>query len=169
MDANKKYEIARAVEADVPVLLAMIQELAEFENRREELEVTQDFLRDALFGITPVAWALLACVAGMPAGYAVYYRTFSTFAGRPGIFLEDLYVRPAYRRHGLGRALLEQTFRMGGGDPGGRYEWIALRWNENALSFYKGLGARQLDDWVCVRMSGDPLHRLIEGGNFSWN
>jgi GNAT superfamily N-acetyltransferase len=169
MDANTKYEIARAVEADVPVLLSMIRELAKFEERQRELEVTQDSLHDALFGKTPVAWALLAWVDGTPAGYAVYYRTFSTFVGRPGIFLEDLYVRRAYRKHGLGRALLEEAVRIGSGGNCGRYEWIALRWNENALRFYKGLGAQPLDDWVCVRMSGDPLHRLMEGGNFSWN
>jgi GNAT superfamily N-acetyltransferase len=169
MNANTKYEIAQAMESDVPILLAMIRELAEFEKLQAELKVTQDSLSDALFGKTPVAWALIALVGGMPAGYAVYYRTFSTFVGRPGIFLEDLYVRADYRKHGLGRALLEEAVLAGGGRNCGRYEWIALRWNENALRFYQGLGAQLLDDWVCVRMSGAPLHLLVEGGNSSWN
>jgi GNAT superfamily N-acetyltransferase len=169
MRANTKYEIAQAVEADVPILLDMIRELAEFEKLQKELQVTQDSLHEALFGKNPVAWALIARMGGIPAGYAVYYRTFSTFVGRPGIFLEDLYVRSAHRKHGLGRALLEEAVRAGGGLTCGRYEWIALRWNENALSFYKGLGAQLLDDWVCVRMNGEPLHRLVEGGNSSWN
>jgi GNAT superfamily N-acetyltransferase len=165
MDANTKYEIAQAVEEDVPVLLAMIGELAEYEQLQKELKVTLDSLNDTLFGRTPVAWALLACVDGKPAGYAVYYHTFSTFVGRPGIFLEDLYVRPAFRRHGLGRALLKEAVRVGSGGNCGRYEWIALRWNENTLRFYQGLGAQLLDDWVCVRMNGDPLRRLMEGGD----
>lgn len=166
---NTKYEIAQADEADVPVLLAMIRELAEFERLDAELKVTHDSLQEAFFGKTPVAWALIARVGGTAAGYAVYYRTFSTFVGRPGIFLEDLYVRPTYRKQGLGRALLDEVARVGSFGNCGRYEWIALRWNENALRFYKGLGAQQLDDWVCMRMSGDPLHQLMKGGNLSWN
>jgi GNAT superfamily N-acetyltransferase len=147
----------------------MIRELAEFEKLQDELQVTQDSLHDALFGKTPAAWALLARVNGLPAGYAVYYRTFSTFVGRPGIFLEDLYVRSGYRNQGLGRALLEEAVRAGGGENCGRYEWIALRWNENALRFYQGLGAQLLDDWVCVRMSGNPLSQLVKGGRASWS
>ena len=163
------FTINSATTSDVPILLAMIRELAEFERLAHELEVTADSLRAALFGERPVDAALLARVDGYPAGYAVYYHTFSTFVGRPGIFLDDIYVRPEFRKRGIGRALLEAVAKIGMETGGGRFEWIALRWNENALRFYKGLGAQPLDDWVCVRMSGDPLHRLMEGGNFSWN
>jgi GNAT superfamily N-acetyltransferase len=163
MNPANAFAIAEAVETDVPDLLAMIHELAAFENLQQELEVTQASLFAALFGAHPLANALLAHAETEPAGYAVYYRTFSTFTGRPGIFLDDVYVRPAYRNQGLGRALMERVARSGIGVSPGRYEWIALRWNENALRFYGNLGAEFLSDWVCVRMSGEPLHRFIEG------
>jgi GNAT superfamily N-acetyltransferase len=161
MNPAYNFAIAEAVETDVPGLLAMIHELAAFEKLQQELEVTQASLFAALFGERPAANALLAHTETEPAGYAVYYRTFSTFTGRPGIFLDDVYVRPAYRNKGLGRALMERVARAGIGP--GRYEWIALRWNENALRFYRNLGAEFLTDWICVRMSGEPLQRFIEG------
>lgn len=158
------YTIKAATVGDVPVLIMMIRELAEFEHMQNELELTESSLQDALFGPVPVASALIGLFNGAPAGYAVYYRTFSTFVGRPGIFLEDLYVRPGYRRQGLGCALLENVARRGMRErPYGRFEWMALRWNETALRFYQSMGAKPLEDWVFVRISGDPLHRLVEG------
>jgi GNAT superfamily N-acetyltransferase len=162
MNPMRSFAITEAVEADIPDLLAMIHELAAFENLEQELEVTQASLFVALFGERPAANAFLAHAETEPAGYAVYYRTFSTFSGRPGIFLDDVYVRPAYRNHGLGRALLERVARAGIGVSPGRYEWIALRWNENALRFYQNLGAQLLTEWIFVRMSGELLHRFIE-------
>jgi len=154
------FAITEADKTDIPVLLTMIRELAAFEQLQHELAVTEASLCDALFGERPAASALLAHVDNEPAGYAVYYRTFSTFVGRPGVFLDDVYVRPAYRARGLGQALLERVARSG--DGFGRYEWIALRWNENALRFYRNLGATLLHDWVFVRMGGEPLRRLME-------
>jgi GNAT superfamily N-acetyltransferase len=163
MKPAHNFAITEAVETDVPDLLAMIHELAAFENLQQELEVTQASLFVALFGERPAANAFLAHAGTEPAGYAVYYRTFSTFTGRPGIFLDDVYVRPAHRNQGLGRALMERVARAGIGVSPVRYEWIALRWNENALRFYRNLGAQALTEWVCVRMSGEPLQRFIEG------
>ena len=157
---NSTTTMTAAIESDLPVLLSMIGELAEFEHLEDELEVTADSLREALFGPRPVAAALVARVAGEPAGYAVYFHTFSTFIGRPGVFLDDVYVRPAYRRRGLGRALMEQVARIAAMDRCGRYEWIALRWNENALRFYQSLGARLMDEWVLLRMSGEQICQL---------
>ncbi|MEI8288268.1 MAG: GNAT family N-acetyltransferase [Verrucomicrobiota bacterium] len=153
--------ISSAIASDVPILLAMIRELAEFERLAHELEVTVDSLRSALFGERPVAAALLARVNGAPAGYAVYYQTFSTFVGRPGIFLDDIYVRPEFRQRGIGRALLEAVARIGSELGGGRFEWIALRWNENALRFYRSLGAKVMDEWALLRMSGKEVGNLV--------
>jgi len=146
------FTINSADEGDVPVLMRMIRELAEVEHLAEMLEVTAESLHSALFGKHPVAMALLARVDGRTAGYAVYYSTFSTFVGRPGVFLEDLYVRPAYRRRGIGRALLAAVANLCA-DLGGRFEWIALRWNENALRFYRSIGAAVMNDWALLRMN----------------
>jgi len=145
--------IAPATESDVPILLEMIRELAEFEHLAHELEVTANSLHAALFGERPVAGALLARVDGSPAGYAVYYHTFSTFVGRPGIFLDDIYVRPVFRQRGIGRNLLGAVGEIGVKLGGGRFEWIALRWNENAFRFYRSLGAKVMDEWALLRMN----------------
>ena len=155
------FTISTVTESDVPVLLAMIRELAEFERLTHELEITADSLRAALFGERPVAAALLARVDGFPAGYAVYFQTFSTFVGRSGIFLDDIYVRPQFRKRGIGRALLEAVAKIGLDIGGGRFEWIALRWNENAFRFYRSLGAKVMDDWALLRMNGREVRNLV--------
>lgn len=160
---NKPFFIREVMPADIPVLLEMIRELAAFEKLEGELETTEESLRSALFGTRPAASALVASVDGTIAGYAVYFLTFSTFVGRPGLYLEDLYVRPQYRRRGLGKALLARVAWTGAPDRCGRYEWAALNWNRKALRFYEGLGARPLVDWVLMRMNGEPLRRLMEG------
>ena len=156
------FTINSATAKDLAHLLAMIRELAEFERLTHELEVTADSLRAALFGERPVAAALLARVAGAPAGYAVYYHTFSTFVGRPGIFLDDIYVRPEFRNRGIGRALLEAVAKIGMKIGGGRFEWIALRWNENAFRFYRSLGAKVMDEWALLRMDSCEVKKLLE-------
>ena len=162
-----RFVIHPAGESDVAVLLELIRELAEFEGLADSLEVTADSLSAALFGKHPAAGALIARAGGAIAGYAVYYRTFSTFVGRPGIFLDDLYVRPGYRQAGLGRALLESVARIGVALGDGRFEWIALRWNENALRFYRGLGARSMDDWTLLRMNTHQVAQLLRSTNTS--
>lgn len=152
--------IRNARETDLPDLLAMIRELASFENLEDELEVTAASLHESLFGLHPAAAALIAAAGGRPAGYAIYFHTFSSFVGRPGIFLDDIYVRPAFRRRGIGRALLKRVSDTGLRRHCGRFEWIALRWNEEALRFYEGLGARQLDQWVMLRLDERGIKTL---------
>ena len=127
-----------------------------------ELEVTEDSLRAALFGEDAVARALLARMNnGEVAGYAVFYRTYSTFAGRPGIFLDDLYVRPAFRKRGIGRALLTRVAQIGADLGGGRFEWITLRWNENAFRFYRSIGASVMSEWAMLRMNSREVRNLV--------
>jgi GNAT superfamily N-acetyltransferase len=155
------FTINPATESDVHPLLNMIRELAEFEHLAHELEVTAGSLREALFGKRPVASALLARADGKVAGYAVFYWTFSTFVGRPGIFLDDLYVRPPFRRLGLGRALLMRVAQAGADLDGGRLEWITLRWNENAFRFYRSIGASVMNEWALLRMNGKDVRQLV--------
>ncbi len=139
----------------------MIRELGEFEHLAHEVKITANSLREAMFGENPVARALVALVDGHAAGYAVYYRTFSTFVGQSGVFLDDLYVRPEFRKRGLGRALLERVANVDGEAGGGRFEWIALRWNENAFRFYRSIGAKVMDDWALLRMNGEQVRKLV--------
>jgi len=148
---------------DVPDILAMIRELAAFENLEDELEVTAASLEESLFGPHPAAASIVALVGPQAVGYAIYYHTFSSFVGRPGIFLDDIYVRPAHRQQGIGRALLERVAQIGTERRCARFEWIALRWNENALRFYKSVGAHDLDEWVLLRMGGRCMRELAEG------
>jgi GNAT superfamily N-acetyltransferase len=157
--AMNSFTIKPATESDVVAILEMIRELAVFEDLTRELEVTADSLFDALFGPHPVAFSFLASVKGEPAGYAVYFRTFSTFVGRPGIFLDDLYVRPRFREHGIGRALLQRVAQTGV-DSAGRFECITLRWNQKALRFYHSLGATVMEEWALLRMSGPDAFKL---------
>jgi GNAT superfamily N-acetyltransferase len=158
------FHIRAAYESDVPDILAMMRELAAFENLEAELAVTAASLRESLFGLHPAAAALMAMAGCEPAGYAIYYPTFSSFVGRPGIFLDDLYVRPAFRQRRLGRALLESVADIGVQRRCGRFEWITLRWNETALKFYRNRGARVLDEWVMLRMDETAMKQLADEG-----
>jgi GNAT superfamily N-acetyltransferase len=155
------FTINSAEAGDVPLLLALIRELAEFEQLAQELEVTADSLQTALFGPDPVARALVARMNGEPAGYAVFYRTFSTFVGRPGIFLDDLFIRPRFRKLGIGRALLTHVAEIGAQLGGGRFEWITLRWNENAFRFYRSIGASVMNEWALLRMGSREVRNLV--------
>jgi GNAT superfamily N-acetyltransferase len=154
------FSIETTTPADVPSLLELIRELARFERLEHEVQATEGSLHDSLFGSPPVAGALLVRCGQELAGYAIYFFTFSSFVGRLGIWLDDLYVRPAYRRQGLGRALLERVADIGARRGCGRFEWSALRWNANALQFYQSLGARQLDEWVVLRVEGAAIRNL---------
>jgi len=157
MNTISSTAIRPARQNDVPDILAMIRELDRFENLEETLQVNAALLESALFGPSASAAALVARSGGETVGYAIYYTTFSSFVGRAGIFLEDLYVRPSFRKHGIGRALLEEVGRIAAKRQCGRFEWMALRWNENALHLYEQIGARPLEEWVSLRMENPQL------------
>jgi GNAT superfamily N-acetyltransferase len=145
---------------DAGLLLEMFRELAEFEHLEDQLLATEELILAALFGERPAAEALIAESEGEPAGYAVFFPTFSTFLAIQGIWLEDIYVRPAHRRAGVGGALLAAVAARLVERGGRRLEWSALDWNERALSFYAGIGAQRMDEWVTHRLIGEPLERL---------
>jgi GNAT superfamily N-acetyltransferase len=153
-------EIREAAPGDAGVLLVLIRELAAYEKLGDQVRATEDLLDRALFGDPPTAEALIAERDGEPIGYALYFSTFSTFLATQGIWLEDVYVRPEHRKAGAGRALLAAVaarLRERGGE---RMEWSALNWNELALGFYRGLGARAMDEWITHRLIGEDLDRL---------
>lgn len=152
--------ISPVARAEVPALLELIRELAKFEHLEHEVEATVSMLENALFGPQTVAGALLARCDGELAGYAIYFFTFSSFVGRPGLWLEDVYVRPGFRKRGIGRKLIEAVAQIGAQRNCGRFEWTALNWNEHALNFYRDLGARKMDEWVLLRMNAAGLAQL---------
>jgi GNAT superfamily N-acetyltransferase len=152
--------VRAATPPDVPLLLGMIGELADYEHLTDAVRSTEELLQGALFGEHPAAEALIAEHDGEPAGYALFFSTFSTFLAIQGIWLEDIYVRPAHRRAGTGRALIAAVADRLLERGGERLEWSALKWNELALGFYRGLGAQTMDEWVTHRLIGEDLHLL---------
>lgn len=153
--------IRAATPADVPEILAMIRELADYERAPHEVVATEELLASALFGPDPAVFALMADDPDDGAvGFALWFRNFSTWLGRHGIYLEDLYVRPAHRGQGHGRALLAALARECIERGYGRFEWWVLDWNEDALAFYRSLGAVPMDEWTVQRMTGDALAAL---------
>jgi GNAT superfamily N-acetyltransferase len=150
---------------DVDAILAFVGELAAYERIADEVVATAADLREWLFGPRPAAEALIAEIGDTAAGFAVYFQTFSTFLGRPGLYLEDLFVRPAWRRRGLGRLLLAHVARIAVDRGCGRLEWSVLDWNELALGVYRKIGARPMDQWTVHRLTGSALQSLAaEGG-----
>ena len=152
--------IAPVTRAEVPALLELIRELAQFEKLDHEVVASVSSLENSLFGAPAAAGALLARCDGKLAGYAIYFFTFSSFIGRPGIWLEDVYVRPEFRKQGLGRGLIEAVAKIGVERNCGRFEWTALNWNEKALGFYDKLGARKMDEWIMLRMDAEQMRGL---------
>ena len=145
---------------DVALLIALVGELAEYEQLSDMLRADERRLSEALFCEHPLAEALIAERDGQAAGYALYFTTFSSFLASPGIWLEDLFVRPSHRRGGIGRALLSAVAARARERGGERLEWAALDWNELALGFYRRLGARTMGEWVTHRLDGAALERL---------
>jgi GNAT superfamily N-acetyltransferase len=152
--------IRPCVAADAPALANLIRELAVYERLEEFARATPDDLRTHLFGPRPSAEAILAEARGEPLGFALFFATFSTFRGQPGLYLEDLFVREPFRRQGIGRALLASVARSAVERGCGRLEWSVLDWNTPALGFYRALGASPLDDWTVYRIDDGPLARL---------
>ena len=156
-------EISAAEERDVPLILGLIRKLAEYEKLSHLVAATEADIRDNLFGKNPVAEALVARWDGEPVGYALYLRNFSTFLGRPGIYLEDLFVEPEHRAKGIGKALLSRLAQIAVERGYGRLEWAVLDWNAPSIEFYRRLGAVPLDDWISYRITGEALVRLAFG------
>jgi len=163
MTSTPSFTIRPATATDLPAILSFIHELASYEKLSHEVEVTEDRLRAALFppGTRPAAECVLACMNGEPVGFALFYPTYSTFVGKPGLYLEDLYVRPAFRGHGLGTALLHHVARLANTRGCGRMEWAVLDWNQPAINVYERLGARRLTDWTTCRLDGDALAKFV--------
>jgi GNAT superfamily N-acetyltransferase len=157
---NETLHIVPATKADVPVILALIKELAEYERLSHEVVATEEILEETLFGERHYAEVILARLGNKPVGYALFFHSFSTFLGRPGIYLEDIYVKPEHRGSGIGTTLLSHLARLGAERKCGRMEWAVLNWNEPSIGFYKSLGARPMDEWTVFRLTGDHLSRL---------
>jgi GNAT superfamily N-acetyltransferase len=152
--------IRAGTELDVPVILDLIRQLAEYEQRAHLVEATEERLRETLFGARPAAEVLLADCERECAGFAVFFATYSTFLAQPGIYLEDLYVKPHMRGKGVGSALLQRLARIAVERGCGRIEWGVLDWNESSIRFYKNLGAEPLQEWIKYRLTGKALERL---------
>ncbi|PBJ84037.1 N-acetyltransferase [Lysobacteraceae bacterium NML93-0399] len=147
---------------DVPAVLAMIRELAEYERLADAVVADEARLRAALFGPEPAAEVVMADVDGAPAGFALFFHTFSTFLGRRGLYLEDLFVRPAYRGRGIGLALMRHLAALALARDCGRFEWTVLDWNAPAIGFYRRLGAVAQSDWTVQRLEGASLRALAQ-------
>ena len=157
---NENYNIRLAGEDDVPEIFILIKELADYERLLDQVIATEELLEETLFGENSNVEVLLACDENQILGFALYFRTFSTFLGRPGIYLEDLFVREFARRRGIGRSLLRRIARSTLELGGGRLEWAVLDWNKTAISFYKKMGAVPLDEWTTFRLTGEKLKKL---------
>jgi GNAT superfamily N-acetyltransferase len=155
-----RLRIVPATRSDIPLILALIKELGEYERLAHEVVATEEILAETLFGDRPYAEVIIAFYDNEPVGYALYFHSFSTFLGRPGLYLEDVYVRPSLRGKGIGKALLATLAQIAIDRKCGRLEWAVLNWNEAAIGFYKSLGAKPMDAWTVYRMADEPLAQL---------
>ena len=154
---EQMLNIRAAERSDTALILELIRGLAEYEKLSHEVVATPELLEKWLFGERPVAEVLIAEWEGLPRGFALFFHNFSTFLGRPGFYLEDLYVQPEFRGRGIGKALLLRLARLAVERGYGRLEWSVLDWNEPAIRFYKSLGAKPMDEWTVFRLTGDGL------------
>ncbi|HEY2124446.1 MAG TPA: GNAT family N-acetyltransferase [Chthoniobacterales bacterium] len=162
MKAAGTFTIRPAGIADVPIILQLIRDLATYERAPNDVTATEEQLRKVLFGDRPSAEVLLGWEGESPVGFAVFFHNFSTWLGRPGLYLEDLFVQPEKRGRGYGRALLEHLARIARERGCGRMEWAVLDWNEPAIQFYRKLGAAPMHEWTVFRLTGDEIARLAD-------
>jgi GNAT superfamily N-acetyltransferase len=165
LTAGVQVTVRPAAEADVELVYSLIVALAEYEQAPEQVVGTPELLRRWLFGDDPAAEALIAEVDGVPAGFALFHGTFSTWECQPGIWLEDLFVLPEHRRYGVGGRLLSRVAKIAVDRGYTRLGWTALDWNEMALSFYRKIGATVLEEWTNHRLSGPTLHAVAAGAD----
>ena len=162
MKIQSDFEIRPARVEDVPVILELIRDLATYERAPDQVAATEEQLSDVLFGERPSAEVLLAFEGKSPIGFAVFFYNFSTWLGRPGLYLEDLFVKPEKRGKGYGRALLVDLAKIARDRGCGRMEWAVLDWNEPAIKFYRALGAKSMEEWTVFRLTRDGIARLAE-------
>ena len=157
-----EFEIRDAVLTDIPIILQLIRDLATYERAPDDVVATEEGLREVLFGSEPSAKVVLAFCCDHAVGFAVYFLNFSTWLGRPGLYLEDLFVKPEQRGHGYGRALLVHLAQIAQKRGCGRMEWAVLDWNEPAIQFYKSIGAAPNEEWTVYRLTRDGIAKLAE-------
>jgi GNAT superfamily N-acetyltransferase len=157
---NPDFFIRPATRNDAALILAFVRALAEYEKLTHEVTATEDDLQATLFGDRPTAETLLAFEGTVPVGFALFFHNYSTFLGKPGLYLEDLFVKPEYRTRGYGKTLLTHLARIAVERGCGRFEWSVLDWNQPSIDFYRSLGGRPLEDWSIFRLDGSALHRL---------
>jgi GNAT superfamily N-acetyltransferase len=159
---SENFQIRPARVEDVPIILELIRDLATYERAPDEVTATEEELLDVLFGERPAAEVLLAFEGKSPVGFAVFFQNFSTWLGRPGLYLEDLFVKPEKRGKGYGRALLVELAKIARDRGCGRMEWAVLDWNEPAIKFYRTLGAKPMDEWTVFRLTRDGIAQLAQ-------
>jgi GNAT superfamily N-acetyltransferase len=157
-----KHSVRPAAPADLPLIASLIRELAEYERLSHEVRFDEEALGRHLFGPRPMAEAIIGEIDGIPQGFALFFHNFSTFEGKPGIYLEDLFVRPDARGSGLGKALLGHLAKLAVERDCARLEWWVLDWNEPSIAFYRRLGAKPMDDWTVFRLDGEALASLAK-------
>src|SRR5262252_4028363 len=165
MNTPVDFQIRPACVEDVPIILQLIRDLATYERAPDEVSATQEQLVDVLFGERPAAQVLLAFEAESPVGFALYFYNFSTWLGRPGLYLEDLFVKPEKRGKGYGRALLVELAKIASERGCGRMEWAVLDWNEPAITFYRALGAAPMHEWTVFRLTREEIAKLAKAAD----
>jgi len=157
---NDPLTIKKATIKDVPLILSLIRELAEYEKLLHDVIVTEKELKKYLFGTKKYAEVLIAYYEKVPVGMALFFHNYSTFVGKPGIYLEDLYVKPEYRGKGIGKGLLIELIKIANKRNCGRVEWAVLDWNQSAIDFYKKLGAENMESWRIFRLTSDKISKI---------
>ncbi len=154
------FQIRSATESDVPVILSFVKKLASYERLSHEVVATEELIRETLFGLRRTAEIAIGYLEAQPVGFVLFFHNYSTFLGKPGLYIEDLFVDEDYRRRGYGRALLLHVARLAKERGCGRLEWSVLNWNQPAIDFYKKLGASPMSEWTVFRVTGESLNEL---------